>query len=106
MPQYISSNTSTSRPSSRRHGALTAKMHARHYVQHVYQDHSQTTVDMVAEPRTGRRGGVITPFPLKLHQVLEQVETDGYAHVISWQPHGRCFLIHKPNDFVAQVMPK
>jgi hypothetical protein len=38
-----------------------------------------------------RRGGVSISFPLKLHSVLEQVEVDGFAHVISWQPHGRCF---------------
>ena len=62
--------------------------------------------DMVGTARKSRRGGVTTPFPLKLHQVLDQIEIDGTAHVISWQPHGRCFVIHKPKEFVERVMPK
>lgn len=53
-----------------------------------------------------QRGGVTVPFPIKLHQVLEQVEADGFADCIAWQPHGRCFVIHKPNAFVEQVMPR
>ena len=44
-------------------------------------------------------------FPLKLHAVLDQIEADGLAHVISWQPHGRAFVIHKPKTFVEHVMP-
>jgi len=49
------------------------------------------------------RGGVVTPFPWKLHDMLESVEEDGYAHIVSWQPHGRCFAVHKPKDFVELV---
>jgi hypothetical protein len=32
--------------------------------------------------------------------MLENVEKDGYDHVVSWQPHGRCFVVHKPKEFV------
>lgn len=49
------------------------------------------------------RGGVTTPFPWKLHDMLERVDEDGYAHIVSWQPHGRCFMIHKPKEFVELV---
>lgn len=49
------------------------------------------------------RGGVATPFPWKLHDMLENVDEDGYAHIVSWQPHGRCFAIHKPKEFVELV---
>ena len=38
-------------------------------------------------------GGI--PFPLVLYNILNQVEQDGFAHVISWQVHGRCFIVHK-----------
>jgi len=49
------------------------------------------------------RGGVVTPFPWKLHDMLENVDEEGYAHIVSWQPHGRCFAVHKPKEFVALV---
>jgi hypothetical protein len=37
--------------------------------------------------------------------MLERIEEDGYAHVVSWQPHGRCFVVHNPSKFVSEVMP-
>ena len=39
-------------------------------------------------------------------RVLEQVDADGYDHIVSWQRHGRCFVIHKPKEFVEYVMPR
>ena len=55
--------------------------------------------------RRGPRGGVAVPFPEKLHLMLSNVEGGGYENVISWQPHGRCFMVHKPKEFVSEVMP-
>lgn len=49
------------------------------------------------------RGGVVTPFPWKLHDMLESVEEEGYAHIVSWQVHGRCFMVHKPREFVELI---
>jgi hypothetical protein len=57
-------------------------------------------------PEPVARGGVMTPFPLKLHDVLKNIEEDGLADIISWQPHGRCFVVHKPDVFLKDVMPK
>jgi len=51
------------------------------------------------------RGGVTTPFQWKLHDMLEQIDEDGYSHAISWLSHGRAFMVHKPSEFVNQVMP-
>ena len=87
----------------------TAKQNERHFVVHDYHDHScDTDEDDDSEQQEAlqrRRGGVTISFPLKLHAVLDQVERDGLAHVISWQEHGRCFVIHKPKEFVDHVMP-
>jgi hypothetical protein len=87
----------------------TAKQNERHFVVHNYHDHScDTDEDDELEQQEAsqrRRGGVTISFPLKLHAVLDQVERDGLAHVISWQAHGRCFVIHKPKEFVDHVMP-
>jgi hypothetical protein len=44
-------------------------------------------------------------FPVKLHYMLNELEKDGMDNIVSWQPHGRCFLVHKQQQFVEQVLP-
>mmetsp|Transcript_1045 Transcript_1045/g.2202 ORF Transcript_1045/g.2202 Transcript_1045/m.2202 type:complete len:429 (-) Transcript_1045:52-1338(-) len=44
-------------------------------------------------------GGVDIPFPRRLHMVLSKAEEEGFGHIISWQRHGRCFLVHEPKLF-------
>lgn len=44
-------------------------------------------------------------FPSQLFALLEQVEDDGMAHVVSWQPHGRAFKVHRKQQFVDDVLP-
>ena len=88
----------------------TAKQNDRHFVVHNYHDHAhdedhETDDDQQEEGQHRGKGGVAISFPLKLHAVLDQVEADGLASIISWRPHGRCFLIHKPKEFVDNVMP-
>jgi hypothetical protein len=102
-----------SRPKRRRKPqkpGKTAKMNERHFVVHNYHDHANDSdqheeVDQ-EDPNQRRRGGVSVAFPVKLHAVLDQVEADGLAHVVSWMPHGRCFVIHDPKEFVDHIMPR
>jgi hypothetical protein len=72
------------------------------FVQHDYHDHSED------QPSPGflpsRRGRDI-PFPIKLHDMLDLVDGDGLAHIISWQPHGRCVVIHKP-ELIHHILPR
>jgi hypothetical protein len=44
-------------------------------------------------------------FPVMLHYMLNKLEKDGMDDIASWQPHGRCFLVHKQQQFVEQVLP-
>lgn len=44
-------------------------------------------------------------FPVKLHYMLRDMEEDGLDHIMSWQPHGRSFLVHKPAEFAAKILP-
>jgi hypothetical protein len=44
-------------------------------------------------------------FPVKLHYMIKEMENDGMADIVSWQPHGRCFLVHKQLHFVEKVLP-
>lgn len=73
-------------------------------VQHDYHDHSHDNRADYQEEHPAR-GGVTTPFPLKLHEMLENVSADGFDQIISWQPHGRCFVVHKPKEFV-ELLPQ
>jgi len=75
--------------------------------QHTYHDFSHVPPPGAAaaeeteggEPRLGRT------FPLRLHHMLSQLEMDHLSHIVSWQPHGRCFLVHKQQDFVDLILP-
>jgi hypothetical protein len=60
--------------------------------QHYMDEHTQ--------PNQGEEN-----FPVKLHYMLTELEFDGMDNVISWQPHGRCFLVHKQQQFVEKVLP-
>ena len=70
-----------------------------------YSDHA---ADMTLDPsliKYKAKGGVIFPFPVKLHEMLNHIESDGLADVVSWASHGRCLCVHKPKEFVRHVMP-
>lgn len=41
-------------------------------------------------------------FPFRLYEVLEEADES----IISWQPHGRCFMIRDPNKFEQEVLPR
>jgi HSF-type DNA-binding len=79
---------------------------------HEYHDHaSDPTVELGfsvesssppkanASQSPSSNNGKIVPFPIKLFEMIQQLDTDGLAHIISWQPHGRCFLVHQPSTF-------
>lgn len=44
-------------------------------------------------------------FPVKLHFMLNELQLDGCDHIVSWQPHGRCFVVHKQSLFVKSILP-
>jgi hypothetical protein len=85
----------------------TAKQNERHFVVHNYHDHANDHDEEDTEcVESRKRGGVSISFPMKLHAFLEQVVSDGLGHIVSWQFHGRCFVIHKPKEFADFVMPQ
>ena len=44
-------------------------------------------------------------FPAKLYEMLFSVETNGHSGIVSWQPHRRSFTVHKPDKFIAIILP-
>jgi HSF-type DNA-binding len=97
-----SSSTSSSAPRQPQHLDCQAptSSHAHIIIQHHYNDHSTDARSNYQEQHPAR-GGVVTPFPLKLHEMLSTVASTGEDSIVSWQPHGRCFVVHDPKAFVA-----
>ena len=46
------------------------------------------------------------PFVHKLYLMLNDVETKGYDHIISWIGDGKAFKIHDPSLFELLIQPK
>ena len=46
------------------------------------------------------------PFPLKMHDMLQFCEDNGLEDIVSWQPDGTAFKVHKPSEFVKRILPK
>ncbi|KAL3938692.1 MAG: hypothetical protein SGBAC_006447 [Bacillariaceae sp.] len=51
------------------------------------------------------KGGVTTPFPWKLHEMLDDMAEASDSTVVCWQPHGRAFMVHSTKEFVNLIMP-
>jgi HSF-type DNA-binding len=45
------------------------------------------------------------PFPFKLHEILTNVANNGTDDIVSWQPHGKAFRVHKSKEFSETIMP-
>ena len=110
---------------SRNRRSSVSKNNSKHFVEHNYHDHLHDPMPNQPEAyetadhhdntceeectqrrRGGHRGGVAVPFPEKLHFMLSQMDPCDTAHIVAWQPHGRCFVVHKPKEFVEDIMPK
>ncbi|KAL3816940.1 hypothetical protein ACHAXA_009800 [Cyclostephanos tholiformis] len=77
---------------------------SRRVVLHNYHDYGHTEQNLHRR-NNKHRGKVASSFPERLHTMLSEVEDSGLTDIISWQPHGRCFVLHKPKKFAADVMP-
>ena len=85
----------------------------RHFVEHKYHDHyndpgpePSSESDHVKHLSSSQRGAATLAFPEKLYSMLVASEEDGSEDVVAWRPHGRCFVIHKKDIFVNQIMPR
>lgn len=88
---------------------LTSKGYERHRVKHDYHDYArvmEVSSHVEMEIAAKASGGVNNPFPTILHKMLSESEAMRFSHLISWQSHGRSFLIHKPREFVRDVVPR
>lgn len=52
-----------------------------------------------------RKGPKELSFPVKLYGLLEDCQGQGLDYIISWQEHGRSFMVADAKQFSARVMP-
>eukprot|EP00538_Stauroneis_constricta_P000798 CAMPEP_0119570508 /NCGR_PEP_ID=MMETSP1352-20130426/43651_1 /TAXON_ID=265584 /ORGANISM="Stauroneis constricta, Strain CCMP1120" /LENGTH=521 /DNA_ID=CAMNT_0007620177 /DNA_START=705 /DNA_END=2270 /DNA_ORIENTATION=- len=45
-------------------------------------------------------------FPGVLHQILNDASTEGFEHIVSWNPDGNSFKIHQREDFMKTILPR
>lgn len=72
----------------------------------LHKDGDEDDDDEVDFEDEGRKRAATEPFPEKLHKLLNEVENDGKSNIISFTPDGRAFMIHKPEEFFADIVPK
>jgi len=56
-----------------------------------------------SEPPRSERAG--SNFPIKLFDLLTSLEAQGLDHIVSWAPHGRCFVVRNQEEFVSSILP-
>jgi hypothetical protein len=80
------------------------------YADHLYDAEAQSDMISDTDTKNGKRhaprGGVTVAFPERLHEMLAQMDEEGLEHIVSWQPHGRCFIVRKKKEFIEEVMPR
>ena len=98
-----SGRTSPSKRNQKRTGqAAHSKAHRHLITRHEYHDHALDPIDAVGVGSPSCRGTVVngtTPFPTKLYEMINEIDNQGFAEVVSWQPHGRCFKVHDVSTF-------
>lgn len=87
--------------------AASRSMRRHLIVQHHYHDHSNDPVPTGPQVQEVVDDCAVNhnAFPLKLYEMLTVIERDGFSDVVSWQPHGRCFVVHKADEFRA-ILPR
>jgi hypothetical protein len=75
----------------------------------VYHDYSNVT-DGETKEAAGEDSKNSSPkkgthFPEKLHYMLSEMEKEGLEHIVSWQPHGRCFVVHDSHYLENHALP-
>merc|ERR1712038_74304 len=77
-------------------------------IQHDYHDHADNDGAVYLETPMVSKGGVTVPFPMKLYNMLEHIaqHEPQLSSIVTWQPHGRCFLVHDINKFTSYVLPR
>lgn len=73
----------------------------------IHEDQSSAGDSGVSEAGKSAQASFISAsFPLKLHCILDKLESEGSRDIISWLPHGRAFLVYSVDRLVDELMPQ
>ena len=67
---------------------------------------SSSTVAIRSPKSPSKHRQVEYLFPSKVYEMLETVESLGLSAAVSWQPHGRSFVINDKKVFMTDVVPR
>ena len=77
------------------------------YVDHYQDDVKSTELFETLQPcHQLKEATVKLPFPSLLYKLLTEVAQNNEENIISWSPHGRCFVVHNRHAFVRRIMPR
>ena len=98
LPAFLASSTSTGK---RQPGVVS----------HDYHDLKDAPIMTEEAGGSGklqavRHRGAVKQFPSKLYDILSKAHEEGSESIVSWQPHGRCFIVRKPEAFTGEIMPR
>lgn len=62
--------------------------------------------ETIKDPQKEYKGKWNEAFPIKLYRMIVDAKNNGQEDIISFFPHGRAFGIHKPREFISEIMPK
>ena len=105
MIHYTAQNCNLTQPQHVTIDGLPSQSPTLSYNNAVVSDDSSAESDQEM-PVASPKGGVACQFPRKLHEMLDYVVLNGLEHVVSWQPHGRAFRVHKPKEFAKFILPR
>jgi hypothetical protein len=78
-------------------------------IDRIYEDQSSAGDSGLSEAAKSTQppaSFISASFPLKLHCILDKLESEGSNDIISWLPHGRAFLVSNVDRFVEELMPQ
>ena len=61
--------------------------------------------DIINQCQFSNLAALRLPFPLKLYQMLDDAERQGYDNIVSWVPEGNGFIIYNPKELTNTVLP-
>jgi hypothetical protein len=97
--------TTATQPQQAPHAqATTSRIHHHHHHHQAAATTTKTEESIPIIKNSG--GGSDATYVLRIHEMLEDAEKEGHTDIVSWQPHGRAFKVHKEPAFVDTIMPR
>jgi hypothetical protein len=64
-----------------------------------------TNIVKVPDRMTAKEKVKGLPFPSKLYQMLEDADTKGFRHIVSWSPKGTAFIVNDRAALTQRIIP-